>query len=147
VIRLLFELVTLPIDPLKDGSPKDYLHVQFSDGNAATVACKHLSEVFDEHGVRVDYAAERNDARPDSSSAHASIPPSSDLFVGNIPFDASESEIAALFNDQPGFIELKLGQVTPLFFNSLTEYLILVPFISCSDGLFRAQQRNCEGIF
>ena len=100
-----------PVDTLKDGSPKDYLHVQISDRNAATIAREHLLQAFDSKGIRVDFATERNDTRPDPiAKVYTPTPPSSDLFIGNIPFEASESEVAALFDDQPGFIELKLGR-------------------------------------
>jgi hypothetical protein len=135
----------LPTDPLKDGSPKDYLHVQYSDGNAATVAYKYLSEAFDKKGIRVDFATERNDPRLDSTEEHTPIPPSSDLFIGNIPFEASESEIAALFNDQPGFIELKLGRVAFYYYFYPPRSNALC--MSHSDGLFRSQQRDCKSLF
>ena len=46
----------------------------------------------------------------DYEYAREITPPSSNLFVANIPWEASEGEIGAFFEDFAGFKELNTGQ-------------------------------------
>lgn len=97
------------LDPARDGGVKEYLHASFSDTVNAADAFAALTKAFQEQGVRLDYAAPRAKTARAEESLDDAIPPSSDLFIGNLPYDATEAEIIAVFEDIPGFANLYMG--------------------------------------
>lgn len=99
--------------PARDGGLKEYLHASFADAESAQNAHSILTKAFEEQGVRVDYALNKAKDLKVEPRVDEEIPPSADLFIGNLSFHASEAEILSAFDGLPGFVEMHICKFKP----------------------------------
>lgn len=128
--------------PARDGGFKEYLHVSFADVEAAQNAHGALTKAFDDQGVRVDYALNKAKDLKEESRVDEEIPPSSDLFIGNLSFHASEADILSAFDGIPGFVEMHICQFNfvrlPISLELTTVYTLARDFNGRNRGFARA---------
>ncbi|KAF8321308.1 RNA-binding domain-containing protein [Clavulina sp. PMI_390] len=96
--------------PRRDGSFKAFFHASFSDPVLASDAREILESQFKNNGIRIDYALDSKPTPSQGPPAVEDITPCADLYIGNLPFDATETDMMAALDDVKGFQELYISR-------------------------------------
>lgn len=97
------------IDRNLKGELRPYLHVPFENEEAAQIGMAQLLREVDPQKVHIEYAKGTPRESRNSKPEYPDRPPTISLFVGNIPFGATEQDIVDVFKYLPGFIRASPG--------------------------------------